>query len=85
MRHMLATWLLYSTLVSTQAFGPAGGMFPWQQWIPGTGYGDEFFVAANATNDATCAVEFLANVTVYKGDPNCNRTVYQDVDVSKNK
>ena len=84
MRHMLATCLMFSPLVSSQAFGPAGGMFAWEHWVPGTGHGEEFFVADNATNDATCAVEFLANVTVYQGDPNCNATVYQDVDVSEN-
>ena len=38
-------------------------------------------VATKAINDAGCAVEFYSNVTVYMGDPNCNSTVYEDVDV----
>lgn len=73
---------LYCCLSPSLAFGGhSPGIYQWQQWIPGSSYGKEFFVAANATNDASCAFEFANNVTVYMGDPNSNATVYQDVEV----
>ena len=72
--------LFYICLSSSLAHVPYG-MQSWQQWLPGSSYGDEFFVATKAINDAGCAVEFYSNVTVYMGDPNCNSTVYEDVDV----
>eukprot|EP00092_Neocalanus_flemingeri_P061990 GFUD01074710.1.p1 GENE.GFUD01074710.1~~GFUD01074710.1.p1 ORF type:complete len:145 (-),score=31.91 GFUD01074710.1:60-455(-) len=79
MQHSQVLGLLCIFLSSSLAYGPHG-VPAWQQWIPGSGYGEEFFVATNATNDASCAVEFFTNVTVYMGDPNCNSTVYDNVD-----
>eukprot|EP00092_Neocalanus_flemingeri_P091341 GFUD01115792.1.p1 GENE.GFUD01115792.1~~GFUD01115792.1.p1 ORF type:complete len:131 (-),score=34.54 GFUD01115792.1:49-441(-) len=79
MQHSQVLVLLCIFLSSSLAYGPYG-VPAWQQWIPGSGYGEEFFVATNATNDASCAVEFFTNVTVYMGDPNCNSTVYENVD-----